>query len=83
MANNTTILLILVFAIMGLTLFVLLMTLVRETLFWYWRNKGVIKAPQDILHSGHETAILLKKNIEGLKAAEATTREVHGVSDAA
>jgi hypothetical protein len=88
MGNSTTILLILVFAVMGLVFFVLLLALIRETLFWYWRSKGVAHVPRDILYQGHETAILIKKNIEGLKAAEKSqlasriSPETTGVSDA-
>lgn len=89
MGDSTAILLIMVFAVMGLIFFVLLLALTREILFWYWRSKGVAHAPQDILHHGHETAILIKKNIEGLKAAEKTKSaampapETAGVGDIA
>jgi hypothetical protein len=86
MGNTTTVLLILVFAVMGLTFLVLLMALIRETLFWYWRSKGVTQIPRDVLHKGHETAILIKKNIEGLKAAEKSASirpKPSGVTDAA
>jgi hypothetical protein len=90
MENSTTILLILVFAVMGLVFFVLLMALVRETLFWYWRTKGMAHAPRDIMNRGHETAILIKKNIEVLKAAEKkaapstlASPETAGVGDSA
>ncbi|HLP40622.1 MAG TPA: hypothetical protein VK465_03870 [Fibrobacteria bacterium] len=70
MANHSTVLLVVVFLIIALTLLVLFLTLLRETLFWYWRNKGVVQPPQDILSKPHETALIIRKSID-LKKEEA------------
>lgn len=70
MANYSTALLVVIFVIIAATLLVLFMTLLRETLFWYWRNKGVVQPPQDILSRPHDTALIIRKSINDLKAEE-------------
>lgn len=74
MASYNAILLILVFFVILLTITVVLLALFRETLFWYWRSKGVVHSPQDILHHTHDTAVLLRSSIEELKAEETRRR---------
>lgn len=71
MGNYSTVLLVVIFLIIALTLLVLFLTLLRETLFWYWRSKGVVHQPQDILSKPHDTALIIRKNIDGLKREEA------------
>jgi hypothetical protein len=70
MGNFSATLLVLVLAIVGIVLTVLLLAVSRETLFWYWRTKGILKEPKDILNQTHETALFIRKNIAGLKAAD-------------
>jgi hypothetical protein len=60
-------LLILVFLVIGVTLAILFLAVLRETLFWYWRSKGVTQEPDDILNRPHETALIIRKSIEGMK----------------
>ncbi len=74
MGNFSAMLLILVFLIIGITLIILMLAVLRETLFWYWRSKGVTQEPQDILSKNHETALIIRKSINSLKAAEAATK---------
>lgn len=74
MGNYSTVLLVVIFLIIALTLLVLFLTLLRETLFWYWRSKGVVQQPQDILSRPHETALIIRKNIDGLKKNEEAKR---------
>jgi hypothetical protein len=74
MANLSTALLVVIFLIIGATLLVLFLTLLRETLFWYWRNKGVVQAPQDILSRPHDTALIIRKSIDDLQKAEASRK---------
>lgn len=71
MGNYSTVLLIVIFLIIALTLLVLFLTLLRETLFWYWRSKGVVQPPQDILSRPQDTALIIRKSIDGLKKQEA------------
>lgn len=65
--------LILVFLVIGVTLVVLFLAVLRETLFWYWRSKGVIQESEDILTRPHETAFIIRKSIAGLKSGEAAS----------
>ena len=82
MTGYNAILLIVVFFVMVLTIAVVFLALVRETLFWYWRTKGVMQPPQDILKKSHETAILLRKSIAELKAEDsAVIRKARGMPD--
>jgi hypothetical protein len=74
MGNYSTALLVVIFLIIALTLLVLFLALLRETLFWYWRSKGVVQPPQDILSKPHETALIIRKNIDGLRKKEAEMR---------
>lgn len=74
MGNYSTVLLVVAFLIIALTLLVLFLTLLRETLFWYWRNKGVVQPPQDILSRPQDTALIIRKNIDGLRKQEAKTK---------
>lgn len=74
MGNFSAMLLILVFLVIGITLTILLLAVLRETLFWYWRSKGVLNEPKDILSQNHETALIIRKSIAGLKAAEVASR---------
>jgi hypothetical protein len=75
MGNFSAMLLILVFLVIGITLTILLLAVLRETLFWYWRSKGVLNEPKDILNQNpHETALIIRKSIAGLKAAEAAAK---------
>jgi hypothetical protein len=60
-------LLILVFLVIGVTLAILFLAVLRETLFWYWRSKGVMQEPEDILNRPHETALIIRKSIAGMK----------------
>ena len=76
MGNYSTVLLVVIFVIIALTLLVLFLTLLRETLFWYWRSKGVVHQPQDILSRSHDTALIIRKNIDGLKRGEEAKRQV-------
>jgi hypothetical protein len=75
MGNFSTMLLILVFLVIAITLFILLLAVLRESLFWYWRSKGVLNEPKDILSQNHETALIIRKSIAGLKAAEAASKK--------
>ena len=68
MGNFSAMLLILVFLIIGATLAILFLAVLRETLFWYWRSKGVTHEPADLLQGPHETALIIRKSIEGMKA---------------
>jgi hypothetical protein len=74
MANYSTVLLVVIFLIIALTLLVLFMTLLRETLFWYWRSKGVVQHPEDILSKPHDTALIIRKSINDLKKEEASRK---------
>jgi hypothetical protein len=67
MGNISTLLLILVFLVIGATLAILLLAVLREALFWYWRSKGVMQEPEDILNRPHETALIIRKSIAGMK----------------
>ncbi|MEO6094583.1 MAG: hypothetical protein ABIW76_02535 [Fibrobacteria bacterium] len=67
MGNFSTMLLILVFLVIGVTLSILFLAVLRETLFWYWRSKGLMQEPEDILNRPHETALIIRKSIEGMK----------------
>jgi hypothetical protein len=67
MGNFSAMLLILVFLVIGVTLAILLLAVLRETLFWYWRSKGVMQEPEDILNRPHETALIIRKSIAGMK----------------
>jgi len=80
MGSHTTILLVMVFGLMGITFLILFMALIRETLFWYWRTKGVMQQPQDILYRSHDTAMIVRKSIDGLKSAEAKSVEAQGAA---
>ena len=71
--NISALMLILIFLVIGTTLVVLFLAVVRETLFWYWRSKGVIQESEDILTRPHETAFIIRKNIAGLKSGEAAS----------
>jgi hypothetical protein len=75
MGNFSATLLILVLLIIAITLGILVLAVFRETLFWYWRSKGVLNEPKDILNQNHETAIIIRKSIAGLKAAEVAKRQ--------
>ena len=68
MGNFSAMLLILVFLVIGVTLAILFLAVLRETLFWYWRSKGLMQEPEDILNRPHETALIIRKSIEGMKA---------------
>ncbi len=74
MGNFSTMLLILVFLIIGIVFFILILALLREALFWYWRSKGILNEPKDILNQTHETALIIRKSIDGLKAADAAAK---------
>ncbi len=67
MGSFSALLLILVFLVIGATLAILLLAVLRETLFWYWRSKGVMQEPEDILNRPHETALIIRKSIAGMK----------------
>lgn len=67
-------LLILVFLVIGVTLAVLFLAVLRETLFWYWRSKGVIQESEDILSRPHETAMIIRKSIAVMKSGEAASK---------
>ena len=67
MGNFSAMLLILVFLVIGVTLAILFLAVLRETLFWYWRSKGLMQEPEDILNRPHETALIIRKSIEGMK----------------
>jgi hypothetical protein len=67
MGNFSAMLLILVFLVIGATLAILFLAVLRETLFWYWRSKGVTHEPADLLQGPHETALIIRKSIEGMK----------------
>ncbi len=73
MGSFNATLLVLVLAVMGVVVTVLLLAVSRETLFWYWRSKGILKEPKDMLNQTHETALFIRKNIAGLKAAESAS----------
>ncbi len=75
MGNFSAMLLILVFVVIGITLTILILAVLRETLFWYWRSKGVLNQPKDILNQNHETALIIRKSIAGLKAAEFASKQ--------
>lgn len=64
----------LVFLVIGIVFFIVVLAILRETLFWYWRSKGILNQPKDILNQNHETALIIRKSIDGLKAADAATR---------
>lgn len=68
MGNISAMLLILVFLVIGVTLAILFLAVLRETLFWYWRSKGVMQEPEDILNRPHETALIIRKSIAGMKS---------------
>ncbi|MDB5106733.1 MAG: hypothetical protein JWP91_4422 [Fibrobacteres bacterium] len=70
MGNISAMLLILVFLVIGVTLAILFLAVLRETLFWYWRSKGVMQEPEDILNRPHETALIIRKSIAGMKTGE-------------
>ena len=74
MGSYSTALLIVMVSIIALTILVLLLALFRESLFWYWRSKGVMQPPEDILSKPHETALLIKKSIAQLKSEESQKR---------
>ncbi len=79
MGDLSTMLLFFVFVVIGLTLTILLLTVLRETRFWYWRSKGVLNQPNDLLNRNHETALIIRKSIAGMKAAaEAEYRQTSG-----
>jgi hypothetical protein len=80
MANYSTALLVVIFLIIAVTLLVLFLTLLRETLFWYWRNKGVVQPPQDILSRPHDTALIIRKSINDLKKEEASRKVARDAS---
>jgi hypothetical protein len=67
MGNFSAMLLILVFLVIGATLAILFLAVLRETLFWYWRSKGVTHEPADLLQGPHETALIIRKSSEGMK----------------
>ncbi|GEM_PF-3106309 len=67
MGDFSAMLLILVFLVIGVTLAILFLAVLRETLFWYWRSKGLMQEPEDILNRPHETALIIRKSIEGMK----------------
>jgi hypothetical protein len=67
MGNFSAMLLILVFLVIGATLAILFLAVLRETLYWYWRSKGVTHEPADLLQGPHETALIIRKSIEGMK----------------
>ena len=67
MGDLSTMLLIFVFVVIGLTLTILLLTVLRETRFWYWRSKGVLNQPNDLVNRNHETALIIRKSIDGMK----------------
>jgi hypothetical protein len=67
MGNISAMLLVLVFLVIGATLAILFLAVLRETLFWYWRSKGLMQEPEDILNRPHETALIIRKSIEGMK----------------
>lgn len=68
MGNFSAMLLILVFFVIAVTLGILFLAVLRETLFWYWRSKGVMQEPEDILNRPHETALIIRKSIAGMKS---------------
>ena len=70
MAGYNAVLLVLVFFVITITVTVVLLALFRETLFWYWRTKGIMHEPKDILSNQNDTAFLMKESIAGLKAEE-------------
>jgi hypothetical protein len=76
MGNYSTVLLVVIFLIIALTLLVLFLALLRETLFWYWRSKGVVHPPQDILGKSQDTALIIRKSIDGMKKEEAKRQRV-------
>jgi len=71
MGNFRAMLLILVFVVIGATLAILFLAVLRETLLWYWRSKGVTHEPADLLQGPHETALIIRKSIEGMKTGQA------------
>jgi hypothetical protein len=71
MGNFSAMLLILVLLVIGVTLAILFLAVLRETLFWYWRSKGVMQEPEDILTRPHETALIIRKSIAGMKTGQA------------
>lgn len=77
MGNFSAMLLILVFLVIGITLAILFLAVLRETLFWYWRSKGVTHEPADLLQGPHETALIIRKSIEGMKAGQAPGAHVN------
>ena len=83
MGNFSTALLIIVFVIIGLTFSILVLALLREGLFWYWRSKGIMQEPDDILSRPHETALIIRKSIEGMKRGEAPGAGVRAAAEAA
>jgi hypothetical protein len=74
MGNLNTTLLILVCLVMGIVFLILILALIREGLFWYWRTKGILNEPRDILNQNHETALIIRKSIDGLRAAESAAK---------
>lgn len=74
MGNFSATMLILVCVVIAITFVILSLVLIREFIFWYWRSKGVLKEPEDILNQYHETALIIRKSIAGLKAAEVAAK---------
>lgn len=70
MGNFSATMLVLVCIVIAITVTILALVFIREFIFWYWRSKGVLKEPEDILNQYHETALIIRKSIAGLKAAE-------------
>jgi hypothetical protein len=83
MGNISAMLLILVFLVIAVTLAILFLAVLRETLFWYWRSKGVMQEPDDILNRPHETALIIRKSIEGMKRGEAPGAQTRAAAKAA
>ena len=74
MGKSNLFLLILALSGVFLVTAVVVLALSREALFWYWRSKGVVQSPQDMSHKNHETALIMKKSMEELKAEEMRKR---------
>ncbi len=70
MGNFSATLLVFVLVIIAITMTILVLAVLREILFWYWRSKGVLSQPNDVLNKNHETALFIRKSIAGLKAAD-------------
>ncbi len=70
MGNFSATLLVFALIIIAITMTILVLAVLREILFWYWRSKGVLSQPKDLLNKNHETALFIRKSIAGLKAAD-------------